>query len=182
MYQHLVFVRAFIRQKKGKIKESLNLKNYYEDFKLAPATSLCILWIYDSLCCCLWSGTNSKYYDMIIKIHVTEKILRESMYCPVGKIKTLSNCAIAIAVREIFPKAKVHHNSIEPFGEEDKDVIWLPIEAVDFISDFDYAKPIERIVMERLAFDVDVPDSIIQRIGIEEVNGVLETSETLEKV
>jgi hypothetical protein len=36
--------------------------------QLSPATSLCIYWIYDSLCCCLWSGTNSKYMNTIINI------------------------------------------------------------------------------------------------------------------
>lgn len=44
---------------------------------------------------------------MKILIKVTKDILRRSSKC---NASILTSCALALAVREIFPKAKVNHN------------------------------------------------------------------------
>lgn len=113
---------------------------------------------------------------MTIRIHVTKEILRESMYCPREGLS--KNCAIASAVREIFPDAGVGTWGIYLDWCE----ISLPDEASDFVKKFDDSTPLERSALTPLSFSVNVPDSAINRIGIQEVESILSNSLTLEKV
>lgn len=119
---------------------------------------------------------------MNIRIHVTKNILRESHNC--SKENSGLNCAIALAVRDLLPNTKVRRCYLAFFDDSwnYQESTTLPVIASKFIDRFDLNTPQQRLRMKPLSFDVDIPDSVIERIGIEEVNRILETSETLERV
>lgn len=121
-----------------------------------------------------------------IRIHVTKEILRKSMMCgTISSSKNSSSCAIALAVRDIFPKADIQHYYME-FDNSDPEglVTDLPREAQDFINEFDclFRTPHERLNLPELSFDIDVPNEVIERIGLDEVHRILKESETLSLV
>lgn len=127
---------------------------------------------------------------MLIK--VTKEILYESSFCPVlipGQTASdfqakfiRGNCAISNAVREVFPLAETFRNCICPFGLMGVSEIRLPQEASEFISQFDFARPEKRIEMQPISFEIEVPQEVIDKIGIEEVTRILSESKTLELV
>lgn len=112
-----------------------------------------------------------------LQIRVTKAILNKSAYC--GHVKsegqyiasddeTVSpgtNCAIALAVRDIFPEAHVSGLFIYPFGLNIPDIIPaipLPTSAIFFIQNFDDKMPDQRRKMEPFEFEIDVPDNVLQ--------------------
>lgn len=123
---------------------------------------------------------------MKIKIKVTKDVLRRSMMCGVNGGLISKNCGIAVAVQEIFPNCQVTydgdfgHLPVIYLGWERK--IKLPKEAEDFMKAFDKLEetPSERLNLPEISFDIDVPDNIIQSIGISQVYKVLSESKTLE--
>lgn len=127
-------------------------------------------------------------YKLTIK--VTREILGRSCNCSTENDQNYgSNCAIALAVREIFPTAWVYPESIRPFYtgllEDDDDpvdeLIKLPHDACRFIAKFDEFTPALRACMKELEFEVEVPDKVIEKlVSIEEVREILRTSKTLE--
>lgn len=112
---------------------------------------------------------------MKIKIKVTKEILRKSANC-----HEVHNCAIAQAVREIFPGAMVGLETIASpsLGFIDS----LPDEAQEFVLDFDHNTPEKRLLMPELSFQIDVSNEVINKIGIDEVHRILSESKTLELV
>ena len=130
---------------------------------------------------------------MKIKIHVTQDILERTQFCRIGTKSTSKNCAVAHAVRDIFPRAQVEYDYIHPYGHkefgvdlssrsDDPHKIKLPEEAIEFIRDFDSLSSKARVNMPPLSFEVDVPKSVINKIGITQVEEILSKSLTLEKV
>lgn len=115
---------------------------------------------------------------MKIRINVTKEVLEKSKKC---NLNYHQNCAIACAVKDLFPMAEVHYAWIT--FNEDTDVM-LPDHAKDFIRKFDSlkAEPQARAELHPISFDIDVPSSVIDEIGIQEVERILSKSETLEKV
>lgn len=113
-----------------------------------------------------------------LQIRVTREILKKAAYC--GHIKekgkwlhsddesvcVASNCAIALAVRDIFPNALVEPFHIHPFGNEMFGACYseidLPKKATDFIMAFDDLMPEDRRIMEPLEFEVEVPDDVLK--------------------
>lgn len=94
------------------------------------------------------------------------------------------NCAVTKAVQEVFPNAKTERVYINPFGELESERINLPNEATEFIWDFDDLRnsPYKRLDLPEFSFEIEVPDSVIDKIGISDLEGVIERSETLELV
>lgn len=135
---------------------------------------------------------------MLIKIKVTSEILEKSKFCGKGggpyDISNKStypgyNCAIALAVREIDPKVSVGLSSIfwnngNISTDENKTCSKLPEEAKIFIRLFDSLRelPEERVKLNPIEFEVDFPDELVEKIGIEEVKDILHHSKTLELV
>lgn len=132
---------------------------------------------------------------MRILIKVTEKILHTAKDC--GMYNSLScanfvskNCAVALAVREIFPNASVTSHVIYPLPEmvgsyemnKTEHQIQLPTKAKAFIRLFDYLDPHQRTRMKPFSFEVDLPTAVISNINIGEVYKVLSESKTLELV
>lgn len=123
---------------------------------------------------------------MKLKIKVTKEILEASKLCSTEPLdfEVGKNCAVALAVREIFPNAWVRTDSIEPFGahikNEYKFKIHLPEEAIDFIREFDESNPSTRIQMNPIEFEVDIPQAVINNIDISQLD--LSKSKTLELI
>lgn len=123
-----------------------------------------------------------------IKIKITKEILKESSDCNINGKKAGDNCAIALAVRDIFPKAWITPVSILAEGlnfkrRESCFVIPLPEEAVNFIRMFDNNSPEGRQEMNEREFELEIPDEALQLIGngeIEQVKQIISQSKTLE--
>lgn len=108
-------------------------------------------------------------------ISITKKILEQAKTC--GQVKHQSiedNCAIAIALQDLFPDVFVTGNLIHPFGLGQEALtgttIPLPAIARDFIKIFDslVAMPKVRLLIPEFDFVIFIPDEIIERINIEE--------------
>lgn len=128
---------------------------------------------------------------MKLQINVTKDIIIKSQFCDED---VPFNCAVSLAIRDIFPKAGVSPLFIVPFvegksdfptaiKEQDKsNLIVLPINAVVFISKFDRSTPRQRLSLEPMSFEIDIPDEVIERINIDEVKGVLKDHPTMQLV
>lgn len=123
---------------------------------------------------------------MKIKIHITKDILKKSMWCGTTNETScvLENCAIALAVRDIFPNAQVSSLYLV-FNKLDKEnrakVELLPFTRA-YIKLFDNTIPGNRIHLPEYSFEIEVPEEIIDSIGIDEAKRILEKSETLELI
>lgn len=123
---------------------------------------------------------------MTILIKITKEVLEKTKFCGTDSAPVIENCAIAYAVREIFPNAKVGWDivkgirdySILVFGE----VIPLPPNARNFISVFDSASVQTRVNLPEFSFEITIPPSVLERISIGEAYRVLSESKTLELV
>lgn len=129
------------------------------------------------------------------KINVTKEVLERSANCSSKRLGL--NCAIAIAINDLFPASWVTREkilfadsleSIENYMENPKHLYFeiadtkLPIIATSFIDIFDNCYPQDRLLMEPFSFEIDVPDVIIDKISIDEIKKVLETSTTMELI
>lgn len=140
---------------------------------------------------------------MKLEIHITKEVLEKSAMCGFypGTRQTegnnvSENCAVAIAVRDIFPDAAIGPETIHTFGTNCpyNMKIEMPLEARAMIMQFDnfrnstdhrYNKEdaiAGRKAMEPMSFVVDVPDVVIDKIGINEVHEAVKKSKTLELV
>lgn len=124
-----------------------------------------------------------------------------------GSVST--DCAIAETVRELLPKAEVlidckqfeDSNAVISVYLFDKNCttihIPLPKEAEDFIIKFDEPFPLMegvesvlrnemvmnyRANMPEFEFEIDIPEEVINYIGINQVKEILSKSQTLEYV
>lgn len=120
---------------------------------------------------------------MKLKIKVTKEILEATKNCGVDGFKLPNakngapayNCAITLACQEIFPNCSTAPVAIW-LGVGLFDEILLPTIAREFIYKFDNLKPEERVLLEPIEFEVDLPESIIDNININD----LKNSKTLE--
>jgi hypothetical protein len=129
---------------------------------------------------------------MQLKIKVTKEHIEKAKSCDGQR------CAIALAIRDIFPDAHVElglffvkvkfyeqwlkmnasQAALKRF--EKKHAIKLPKKAKDFISVFDEATPEDRVKLPELEFEVDIPDHILEEhINIEEIKEILNGHPTL---
>lgn len=134
---------------------------------------------------------------MKIKINITKDILKESMYCTNdGKLyenKVGQNCAIGKAIYNLFGDRSWVGGTAIGISDKKLDLrscFWetyiynidLPMEAQQFISNFDKSTPGERVLMDEFSFEIDVPKGLINEIGIDEVHQILKESKSLELV
>lgn len=122
---------------------------------------------------------------MKIIVHVTREIYRKSQYCGLkGHGENVrQNCAIALAVKTIAPQAEVSCEYIHWLGEN-RLIRELPDDAKALVTEFDrlgdngfYSF---RLELPEFSFEVDFPDELVEKIGINEVKAILEKSKTLE--
>jgi hypothetical protein len=137
-----------------------------------------------------------------VQVNVTKEVLERTRFCGIdkrtgikleaSKSNTGRNCGIGDAVSDLLPTAWVGLFSIQLYdavpdweytGEHYSfHDIPLPDEAREFISEFDNSTPEQRAAMQPISFTIEVPDSVIDKIGIEQVTEILSKSETLTRV
>ena len=116
-----------------------------------------------------------------LQVKVTKEILRESMYCGMdGKLPN-SNCAVALAVRQIFPKASVGSVGYLPFGYIGNQI---KHDGSEFISLFDSLKstPEKRLSIPETTVTLDITDEILERINLEDMSNMVSKIEHLELI
>lgn len=116
-----------------------------------------------------------------LQITVTKEILERTKNCSTDCKVAIENCAIALAVRDVFPSAKVWGNYIDP-GKGFFGIILLPKPATEFICQFDDHDPEERAKMEPVSFEIEISDAIIEKINIDEIRPLLENHATLKLI
>lgn len=112
-----------------------------------------------------------------LKIKVTKDILELSKNCGSKELEIIGkNCAIALALKHIFPDVNVTGDYIYPFGMDynnkcDDLKIVLPKIAQDFIRVFDSlsAIPNQRLRLPEFEFEIFIADDIISEINIDEI-------------
>lgn len=129
-----------------------------------------------------------------LKIKITKEILFKSRLCNnddgidicdpstwVG-----SSCAVALAIRDVFPTSYVSYVDIDPFYMEGRknDVykIYLPPTATTFIHTFDSLNANDRCNMPEIEFEISIPDEAIDLINIDEIKPLLVNHPTLELI
>jgi hypothetical protein len=116
------------------------------------------------------------------KIAITKEIIAHCKNCGVGNEthRIENNCAIAVALTNIFPKVHVTNLCIFPFGidgDKEKDLkIPLPLIAQQFIKLFDGFRltPKLRLLLPAFEFTIDIPDEVIEQINIDELRALIE--------
>lgn len=139
---------------------------------------------------------------MKLTIKITKEVLRKSMFCIFESDDVGVSCAFGLAIHDLLPNSftfqrriivglsswQVDGSSFEIADDEshpkfkDLAVIKLPYEATMWIKDFDHCSPRERSEMPEASFNIDLPESIIDSIGIEEAKEIISKSSTLELV
>ena len=118
-----------------------------------------------------------------LKIKVTKEILERSKMCGTDDGKSVSqNCAVAHSVRDILPNAAVDGDNIWPNSSLNDELIPLPIEAKIYISKFDYTHPDDRPSLPEIEFEIEIPDSVIEKINIDEIKPLLINHPNLELI
>ena len=116
-----------------------------------------------------------------LKISIVKEIIEQCKNCgrkneehDVGR-----NCAVALALRDIFPDAYVTNYYVYPFGiEYEKEEILkipLPIIAQQFIKLFDSLTEVPklRLLLPEFEFTIDIHDEVIEEIDINEVRELI---------
>jgi len=101
-----------------------------------------------------------------LKVKVTKKILKESMMFRCPSLEVTSNCAVALAIREIFPEATVGYVIFRPFHKNK----WGLISEHDgehFITQFDQLRetPEKRLDLPETVVTLDITDEIIDHLS-----------------
>jgi hypothetical protein len=127
-----------------------------------------------------------------LRIKITKEIMNKAIFCGLPlHTKVDENCAFAVALREIFPKAAVATEKAWLYGRSMDGMLWpqrrsglidLPPAMSDFIRKFDFTTLGERVMMIGQEFDLELPDCIIDNINIDEIQEVLKNTPHLELV
>jgi len=122
------------------------------------------------------------------KIRITKDIIEQCKNCGTenNQFELSRNCAIAIALQDIFPDVYVTNYFIFPFGIDDekrKDIkILLPLIAQQFIKLFDgfFLIPHLRLLLPEFEFTIDVPSEVIDEINIDEIKELIKSRDTIQ--
>lgn len=129
---------------------------------------------------------------MKLEVKITKEIYEQSMMCGTSSKITkerpiAQNCAVALAVREIFPKAEVISYSYVPFGSAIKNKQGMRITAkhdgMELIRQFDSlaSDPEKRLELPETIITLQITDEILEHMPLEWEN-IVEKSELLELV
>ena len=129
---------------------------------------------------------------MKLKIFITKNILEQSKNCSKSDLMVGQNCAIGLAIYALFGnKSWVSGNSITIFERsvitnldfmQNSTVsqINLPPNAIDFIGQFDKLTSEQKIKMEPISFDIEIPEKIVDMLGLTYIHQVIELQPQLE--
>ncbi len=116
------------------------------------------------------------------KITISKEIIAQCKNCGTDNDARLveNNCAIAIALTDVFPKVYVTNLFIFPFGIDSELKIPMPLIAQQFINLFDgfSLMPGLRILLPAFEFTIDIPDEVVEQINIDDVKELIEKTET----
>ncbi len=116
------------------------------------------------------------------KITISKEIIAQCKNCGTDNDARLveNNCAIAIALTDVFPKVYVTNLFIFPFGIDSELRIPMPLIAQQFINLFDgfSLMPGLRILLPAFEFTIDIPDEVVEQINIDDVKELIEKTET----
>jgi hypothetical protein len=126
---------------------------------------------------------NQQCMPVQFKIRITRDIIEQCKNCGSGndQFEIGRNCAIALALQDIFPDVYVTNYYIFPFGindEKRKDIkIFLPVIAQQFIKLFDgfSLMPNLRLMLPEFEFAIDVPDEVIDEVNIDEIKELIKS-------
>lgn len=107
-----------------------------------------------------------------LKIKITKQILEKSKYCGTDGHQwdaMSSGCAIALALRDVFPDALVRTENIIIYKGDFDSLVSLPAKAKFFIVRFDRSTPEQRVLMPEFEFEIDIPDEVIEKINIDDL-------------
>ena len=116
-----------------------------------------------------------------INIKITKEIYAQSKYCGLMvNDEVQGDCAIQKCIKQIFPDALVEYDFIHVYleNEDEPVLIDLPDEAIDLIKVFDRSNPNERAAMKELEFSIDIPEALLSKIDLSEINDVLTTKQS----
>ena len=128
---------------------------------------------------------------MKLEINIDQTILNRSANCTENLGQ---NCAVALAIFDIFGQhswVESEQILITSMEHLKYDIILtnnimatilLPEKVTEFIMEFDQNLPHERKEMTPFAFEIEIPDNVIEMISIDEIYKVLETSTCLKLV
>jgi hypothetical protein len=102
----------------------------------------------------------------------------------------VNNCAIALAIWDVIPFISVDFCTIDFYTpKEYLSEVGRPYatthlceEAQALINRFDNSTPEGRRNMEPLSFELDIPDSVVENVSIEEITRLIEKCPTVELV
>ena len=123
-------------------------------------------------------------------ISVTKEIIEHCKSCGTenNKWEIGSNCAVAFALKHIFPDVYVTDCYIFPFGmntENGKGMkIAMPVIAQQFIKLFDgfYLMPNLRPLLPEFEFTIDIPAEVIDQVNIDEVMELIKGDKKTERL
>lgn len=116
---------------------------------------------------------------MRILVKVTKDVLERSKMC--DKYPHY-NCAISVALRDLFLYKASFGRIIINFHYDKLSSTPLPQSATNFIDMFDKSTPEQRVNMTPFSFELEVPEYVIEKIGISTIYKVLSESSTLQMV
>ncbi len=125
---------------------------------------------------------------MKVLIKITKEVLERSKMCMIEQ--AASNCAISIAIIDLFPQARTYQFTCNLLGDvdctdvdcTDMDSVTLPFEATSFIKRFDNSVASQRVLMTPFSFEIEVPEYVIEKIGLNHIYKVLSESKSMELV
>ena len=117
------------------------------------------------------------------KIRITKEIIEQCKYCGAenNKQEINRNCAVAFALKDIFPDVYVTNHYIFPWGIDDakgKGIkIPMPVIAQQFIKLFDgfNLMPNLRLLLPEFEFTINIPDEVIDEVNIDDMKQLLRT-------
>jgi len=112
------------------------------------------------------------------KISITKDIIDQAKHCGTENdtYQMGRNCAIALALKDIFPEVYVTNYFIFPFGiENNEEKIALPVIAQQFIKLFDGFRltPNLRLLLPEFEFAIDIPAEVIDAVNIDEIKELI---------
>jgi hypothetical protein len=122
------------------------------------------------------------------KIRITKETIEHCKNCGTENSRQDigSNCAVAFALKDIFPDVYVTDCYIFPFGidseKEENIKIMMPVIAQQFIKLFDgfYLMPNLRPSLPEFEFIINIPNEVLDHINIDEVKELIKADKKTE--
>jgi hypothetical protein len=117
-----------------------------------------------------------------LRVKVTSDVLEKSKYYGVKIDREIpEDCAIMLAIRNLFPEALVGYDSFQPF-EDEETTLDLPDNARKFIKEFERFSPEKRTLMNEFEFEIEIPETVYSKVDLDEIKPLLINHSSLQFV